>query len=196
VLSQLTELYRDGKLIARAIEQTAAQRESEQAGLTERRAALTKEIQQAERALERYQRAFESGRLGAERFAARVSALDGRLEALPEQDHQLAQDIATEAPTARETADLAAVAAHLDQIIATGDPKQAKALLRLLIAELRVNSPSEILPTYRVIDPSVCAPTSSVEPTGIEPVTSCLQSAGKLAPNGTKTPTGAGSDPM
>ncbi len=39
----------------------------------------------------------------------------------------------------------------------------------LLIAELRVNSRNEILPTYRVIDPSVCAPTSSVVPTHYEP---------------------------
>jgi hypothetical protein len=30
-----------------------------------------------------------------------------------------------------------------------GDPDQAKALLRILIAELRVNSRNEILPTYR-----------------------------------------------
>ena len=54
--------------------------------------------------------------------------------------------------------------------------EQAKALLAILIAELRVNSRSEILPTYRVGAPVVCAPSSSVEPTGIEPVTSCLQS--------------------
>jgi hypothetical protein len=84
--------------------------------------------------------------------------------------------MATDAPTTPDTAELSAVAQHLDQLIAAGDPKQANALLRLLIAELRVNSRDEILPTYRVIDPSVCAPTSSVEPTGIEPVTSCLQS--------------------
>jgi hypothetical protein len=62
-------------------------------------------------------------------------------------------------------------------VIAAGDPKQAKALLRLLIAELRGNSREEILPTYRVIDPVACAPTSSVEPAGIEPVTSCLQAS-------------------
>jgi hypothetical protein len=33
--------------------------------------------------------------------------------------------------------------------LAAGDPKQAKALLRLLIKELRVNGREEILPTYR-----------------------------------------------
>jgi hypothetical protein len=68
------------------------------------------------------------------------------------------------------------VADRLDQVIVNGEAEQAKALLAILIAELRVNGRSEILPTYRVGAPVVCAPSSSVEPTGIEPVTSCLQS--------------------
>jgi hypothetical protein len=103
-----------------------------------------------------------------------VSALDSRLDALREQDHRLAQDLATPAPTTSDAAELANVAEHLDQVIANGDPKQAKALLRLLIAELRVDSRNEILPTYRVIDPSVCAPTRSVELAGLEPATSAM----------------------
>ena len=51
-----------------------------------------------------------------------------------------------------------------------------QALLRLLIKDLRVNGRSEILPTYRIVTPEVCALPSSVERTGIEPVTSGLQS--------------------
>lgn len=47
-----------------------------------------------------------------------------------------------------------------------GDPKQAKALLRLLITNLQINSRNEILPPYKIINPSVCAPTSSVVSTG------------------------------
>jgi hypothetical protein len=43
--------------------------------------------------------------------------------------------------------------------------EQAKALLAILIADLRVNSRDEILPTYRVGAPVVCAQTSSVERT-------------------------------
>jgi hypothetical protein len=41
------------------------------------------------------------------------------------------------------------------------EPEQAKALLAILIGELRVNSRNEILPTYRVGAPVVCAPNSS-----------------------------------
>jgi hypothetical protein len=56
----------------------------------------------------------------------------------------------------------------LGQVIEAGDPDQAKALLRILNAELRVNSRNEILPTYRVGAPVVCAQTSSVEPTDLK----------------------------
>jgi hypothetical protein len=52
---------------------------------------------------------------------------------------------------------------------ADGDTDQTKALLRILIADLRVNSRAEVLPTYRVGPPVVCAPTSSVEPAKLEP---------------------------
>ncbi len=52
-----------------------------------------------------------------------------------------------------------------------GDTDQAKALLRILIADLRVNSRTEILPIYRVGAPVVCAQTSSVELVGLEPTT-------------------------
>jgi hypothetical protein len=54
---------------------------------------------------------------------------------------------------------------------AHGEPEQAKALLAILIADMRVNSRAEVLPTYYVGAPTVCAPTSSVELAGLEPAT-------------------------
>ncbi len=73
----------------------------------------------------------------------------------------------TDAPSAPDAAALRAVADQLDHVIEHGEPEQAKALLAILIAELRVNSRNEILPTYRVGAPVVCAPNSSVEPTEV-----------------------------
>jgi hypothetical protein len=52
---------------------------------------------------------------------------------------------------------------------ATAEAGQSKALLRLLINDLRVNGRSEILPTYRIITPEVCAMSEEVEAAGIEP---------------------------
>jgi site-specific DNA recombinase len=82
ILHQLTGLYRDGSMIRNAIEQAAANDETDRAALTEKRASLGKEIARAERAIERYQDAFENGDLNPSRFKERLSALDARLEAL------------------------------------------------------------------------------------------------------------------
>jgi hypothetical protein len=60
------------------------------------------------------------------------------------------------------------------RVIAMGALDQTKALLDILIADLRVNSRKEVLPTYRVGAPVVCAQTSSVELVGLEPTTSAM----------------------
>ncbi len=174
VLSQLTTIYRDGGLIRDAIEQAAASSETDRAALIEQRASLAKEISRAERAIDRYQEAFEDGELKPARFKERIIALDTRLGALRDQDEVLTQDPAAEAPAAPDDAALRAVADNLDQVIARGEPERAKALIATLIAELRVNSRSEILPTYQVGAPVVSAPSSSVELVGLEPTTSRL----------------------
>jgi hypothetical protein len=68
-------------------------------------------------------------------------------------------------------------ASQLESVIADGEPEQAKALLRILIAELRVNGRHDIRPTYRVIasdhatTAGVCATSGKVGPAGLEPAT-------------------------
>jgi site-specific DNA recombinase len=180
ILSQLTGIYRDGGLICEAIEQAAQSGESDRKALTQERAALAKETSRTERAIERYQEAFEGGELNAAHFGERISTLTARLDALNDRDQTLAAELTADAPSAPDTASLQAIADRLDYVIANGEREQGKALLATLIAELRVNSRSDILPTYLVGAPVVCAPNSSMEPTGIEPVTSCLQNARSL----------------
>jgi hypothetical protein len=51
-----------------------------------------------------------------------------------------------------------------------GEAQKTKALLRLLIQELRVDGRAQIRPTYRLITPAVCATSEKVERTGIEPI--------------------------
>jgi hypothetical protein len=46
---------------------------------------------------------------------------------------------------------------RLDKVLAQGEPEQTKALLRILIAELRVNSKTDPHPTYRIVVPGACA---------------------------------------
>jgi hypothetical protein len=45
----------------------------------------------------------------------------------------------------------------LERVITEAEPQTAKALLRLLIEELRVNGRREIQPTYRLVRPAVRA---------------------------------------
>ena len=177
VLRQLATLYRDGGLIRRAIDEAAANEQADRPHLEERRRSLAEEIRRAERALDRYYQAFETGDLDSGRFQTRVSALDTRLDTLREQDAELAQQLAPEADTAPDSADLEAVADQLERTIAEADPRQAKALLRLLIKDLRVNGRSEILPTYRISTPEVCALPSSVGGTGLEPARPAFSSS-------------------
>ena len=73
-------------------------------------------------------------------------------------------------------ADLAIVADKLDQLLTTGEPQKVKALIRELVAELKVNGKTEILPSYYLATPPVCATSEKVGRAGIEPVTSGLQS--------------------
>lgn len=67
--------------------------------------------------------------------------------------------------SAPPAADVASVADLLEYVSAEADPQKSKALLRLLIDELRVNGRAEILPTYRLITPTVCAMSEKVEGT-------------------------------
>jgi hypothetical protein len=54
------------------------------------------------------------------------------------------------------------MADQLENVIAKGEPEQAKALLRVPIAELRVNGKTDIQPTYRIVAPGVCATSEKV----------------------------------
>jgi hypothetical protein len=155
----------------RRFDAASAKAQQARPALEDQRRALADETRRAERALVRYYTAFEAGNIDAARFEKRVCALETRLDALREQDAELAQQLAPQGATSPDAAELTAVADNLEATIATAEPRQAKALLRLLIKDLRVNARSEILPTYRVITPAVCALPSSVEPTGLEPVT-------------------------
>jgi hypothetical protein len=76
---------------------------------------------------------------------------------------------------------LAEIADVLETVCAEGDPRKAKALLNLLIDELRVNSRAEILPTYRLVTPAVCAMSEKMELGGLEPPTSWVRS--RRSPN-------------
>lgn len=174
VFTQLAVLYRDGKLIADALHRAYNETLADRPAIKEQQRTVTAEIRRAERAVDRYYKAFEAGDLEPGQFKTRLAELETKLDTLREQEPVLANRLADPAETFDPQA-LATVADQLRDTLAAGEPEQTKALLRLLIKELRVNGRSEIPPTYRVVTPEVCATPSSVERIGIEPMTSALQ---------------------
>ena len=175
VLAQLAEIYRDGRLIERALADASKHTAKERPRVEERLAATRTEIARVERKLERYFEAFEGGGLSAALCQERVDRHRARLETLREQEADLARTLATQEHTPPDATALAGLADQLDQILATESPERAKELLRLLIKEIRVHNRHRIVPTYRV-PAAVRAIPSKVGGTGLEPVTPSLSS--------------------
>jgi site-specific DNA recombinase len=172
VLQQLASLYRDSDLVVEALAEAEREAERTRPDTEQRLASIDAEISRAEHALERYFEAFEQGKLSPERCDERLSRLQARLEDLRAQRAELSLSMPDKPGRGPTPADLAAVAGQLDEVIADGEPQRAKALLRLLIQELRVNGRAQIQPTYRLVTPEVCATSEKVGAAGIEPATS------------------------
>ncbi len=150
VLAQLGALYRDGRLIKRAVAEAMNHTAKERPRVEEQLASTRTEIARVERKLDRYFEAFETGDLSAALCQERVRGHRERLETLREQEADLARRLATQAHTPPDTAALAGFADQLDEILANESPEQAKELLRLLVKEIRVHNRRRIVPTYRV----------------------------------------------
>ena len=170
VLGQLAELYRDGRLVGRALAEAAKHTARERPQLEEQLVSARTEKVGLERKLERYFEAFEEGELSPALCQERVRGHRERLEALREQEADLAGRLATEANTPPDTASLDAFADQLDEVIAGESPEQAKELLRLLVKEIRVHDRRRIIPTYR-IPAAVRAIPPKVGRAGLEPAT-------------------------
>ncbi len=170
VLTQLAELYRDGRVVYEALADLATTTESERPEVEEQLASTRAEIARVESKLERYFEGFE-GQLAAELFQERVRGHRDRLETLREREADLTTRLATHAHTPPDTAALTGLADQLETIIANESPEQAKELLRLLIKDIQVHDRRRIIPTYR-IPAAVRAIPPKVGGTGLETVTS------------------------
>jgi site-specific DNA recombinase len=174
VLGQLADIYRDGALIEQALARASERAASERPQLEEQLRSVRAEIARLERKLERYFEAFEEDELSPADCQERVQRHRARLEALGDQEADLARRLATTADDAPDTAALADLAHQLDDILATERPEQAKELLRLLIKEIRVHNRRRIIPVYRV-PAAVRAIPRKVGGTGLEPVRPALR---------------------
>lgn len=167
VLTQLATIYRDGQLINDALAQAAEQANADRPQHEQQLAGVRADIQNLERKIDRYLQAFEDAKLDPDVCQQRIERHHARLQALRDQEADLAQTLTAHAGTRPDTANLAALADQLDQLIATVNPEQAKELLRLLIKDIRVHDQHTIIPTYRV-PPAVRTMHGTVGDTGLE----------------------------
>ena len=166
--------YSDSDLIERAV---AGARKKANTALPSMRSdlrSLEAKIDKAEQALQRYFDAFESGSLTARRLAGRMEELEQRLTELRAQREKLQDELADISITPPTASDLRSVIGAIADAMDNGMPSQRKALMQQLVSEIRVESRSEIFPTYRLPAPPVRVISGVVGRRGLEPRTSAL----------------------
>jgi site-specific DNA recombinase len=169
VVEQMAEVFADTTLVGDALAPSRAEEvgASEEAG--RRLASIQQQLACARRSLDRYFGAFEQGIMSAADCKERIELLRDRIEALEAEERTIGEAGPDGLPAAPTADDVAEWARDLRVLIGSATPQQRKALIRLLIKELRVMSRKEILPTYK-IPALVRAPEGQVVPTGFEPV--------------------------
>jgi site-specific DNA recombinase len=174
VLASMQTTYSDSDLIDRAV---AGARKKANTALPSMRSelrSLEAKIDKAEQALQRYFDAFESGSLTARRLAGRMEELEQRLAELRTQREKLRDELADISITPPTASDLRSVIGAIADAMDNGMPSQRKALMQQLVSEIRVESRSEIFPTYRLPAPPVRVISGVVGRGGLEPPTSAL----------------------
>jgi site-specific DNA recombinase len=167
VLSQLAAIYRDGQLVNDALTQAAERASADRPEHEQQLAGVRSDIQDLERKIDRYLQAFEDAKLDPDVCQQRIARHHARLQALRDQETQLAETLAARDDAQPDTTSLTALDDRLDQLIATASLEQAKELLRLLIKDIRVHDQHTIIPTYRV-PPAVRTMHGTVGDTGLE----------------------------
>ena len=172
ILAQMGEVYGDTSLIAAALEDARAAAQTAEAEAEGTRTALAVQATDVRRRIDRYFAAFESGQLSPNLAQSRITELQSRLAEL---DAQLVFAASAVRPAPVAPVDAVIVSWTLSQALGTilrnAPPARTKALLQLLIEEIRVVSPADIRPTYRV-PTEVRIVNGMVGEGGLEPPTS------------------------
>jgi site-specific DNA recombinase len=150
ILAQMSDVYRDTELVGLAIEAANVQARSAAAEADHARSGLRTEAAEVRRTIERYVSAFESGALAPMAFGGRVSALQAQLDVLDARLQAAARPTPTPAVPVEAAIVSWALSEALGAVLRGTLVATTKALLRVLVEEIRVVSPEDIRPTYRV----------------------------------------------
>ncbi|WP_280448460.1 recombinase family protein [Nocardia brasiliensis] len=174
VLDALAAFYRDNDaLIAAAITEAQRQHHTGQATQQDELTTVRAKITETNNKIDRYLTAFENGSLDPELVSSRLTELrDSGRQLTARRDELLA--IIDKGPVVPAPAILADVADHITAVIATGSDQTRKALIDILIAEIKITGPDTLIPVFRIPQPSTGyqpAATNAIgAPTGGKPL--------------------------
>jgi site-specific DNA recombinase len=174
VTRQLWKVLNDDDLLASAIEHAYTQLTQRDGEHEDELTGVQHKLTETRTAMDRYFQAFEHGTMPEDTCAPRIHALSEQTKALEARSSELAT-LADSEPVQRiGEADLDTIRQRVRAALDDGGPMRVKAILQELTDEIRVDGRDALEPTFLV--PAVRPPSGSMEPGGIEPPTSCLQS--------------------
>jgi site-specific DNA recombinase len=135
---------------------------------------VQRKLDQTRAAIDRYLNAFENATMPEDACATRLAALTEQAKALEANAANLAAQDADETPERVTQADIAELRERLQAAIRVATPARLKPILQALTHEIRIDSRQNIEPIFQI--PAVRIDDGYMEPAGIEPATSCLQS--------------------
>jgi site-specific DNA recombinase len=170
----LWKILNDHDLIDQAISQAYERLTERDAEQESELAVLRSKLAETRAAMDRYFRAFETATMPEDTCAPRIAALAEQAKALETRASELAARQDEEPPERATAADLEDLRQTLRAALKSSTPDSVKPVLQVLIDSIRVEGRENIEPVFRV--PAVRVDSGYMEPAGIEPATSCLQS--------------------
>lgn len=153
VLDALAGFYRDRHaLIADAVAEAQRQHRAGQDDQHAELASVEAKIAETNGKIDRYLTAFENGTIDEELVGPRLAELRATSKQLTTRRDELAAALDAE-PALPDTATLTEVADHITEIINSGTDQTRKALIKALIAEIKITSPGTLVPVFRIPQP-------------------------------------------
>lgn len=150
VVRALLESYQRTDLFDQAVAHAAAHRGADLEHYGGELASVRARLRDTKQATDRYLAAFERGTIPEDVCGPRLSELHVQQAQLETRERKLGRLLATNTPRAPTPAMLAVFRRRLRDGLANGNAQARKALLRLLVAEIVVESRNTIRPFFKV----------------------------------------------
>ena len=138
-MAALLHVYATTDVLRAAIARATAQREAGRPRVTEQLALVGAEIVRVEQTMQRYHQAFEAGTMAPEDCGSRLQELGAQVRELRCREEEL-ELASTQSSSIRvDDSHLTDVHSGLREAIEGGTPQEKKALLKALIAEIKVD---------------------------------------------------------